>query len=56
VAEATPGPTGVAGHPLIFNFFNFYNLGWRYFGKKIVKIIKLQKFESLGGALQKLKH
>jgi hypothetical protein len=33
VAEATTGSTGVASHPLIFNFFK-KNLEWGHFGPK----------------------
>jgi hypothetical protein len=45
----------VAGDPLIFIFY-FLNLGWGHFEKKEVRIVELQKFRSLGGALQKLKY
>jgi hypothetical protein len=43
--------------PLNFFFFLIMNLVWGHFEKKKkIRMVELQKFESLGGALQKLKY
>jgi hypothetical protein len=56
VAKATPRPNWGCWPPLNFYLFIFSKLGMRAFWDKKVKMIELQKFESLGGgALQKLK-